>query len=48
MTTAGCGGSGGKNQGTLAGNYTLIVTGSSLAGSATLTHSTSLMLTVNN
>ncbi len=46
MTMAGCGGSG--SQGTLAGNYTLTVTGSSLAGSTTLTHSTSLMLTVNN
>ena len=53
LATASCGGGGGgggggvsSNPGTPAGTYSLVVTGTA-SGSANLTHSTTLMLTVN-
>jgi hypothetical protein len=50
MTTAACGGGGSTRTaphgGTLAGSYTITVTGSVASGSTTLSHTTKLMLIV--
>jgi hypothetical protein len=49
LALAGCGGSASvtHNPGTPAGTYTLTVTGSTGSGSATLSHSVTLKLTVS-
>jgi len=47
LALAGCGGGTPSNPGTPAGTYTLTVTGSMGSGSATLSHSVMLTLTVS-